>query len=118
MLDTRQNPRLSIEPLRESHLEMLNDFDSRMDTAMEEECSALARAADDMAWFYDAHQRESPLYEVGDKVWLNGQNITTTWPMKKLDHKWLGPYLVKAAIGTGRDCSPTTPNNYIKYGWV
>jgi len=98
MLDTRQNPRLSIEPLRESHLEMLNDFDSRMDTAMEEECSALARAADDMAWFYDAHQRESPLYEVGDKVWLNGQKITTTWLMKKLDHTWLSPYLVEKAI--------------------
>jgi len=26
---------------------------------------------------------------VGDKVWLNGQNITMTHPIKKLDHKWL-----------------------------
>jgi len=69
-----------------------------MDMAMEEAHSALTRAADDMAWFYDAHQREAPLYEVGDKVWLNGQNITMTWPMKKLDHKWLGPYSVENAI--------------------
>jgi len=37
--------------------------------------------------------REAPLYQVGDQVWLNGQNITTC-PMKKLDHKWLGLYIV------------------------
>jgi len=48
-------------------------------------------AADNMARFYNAHQRESPLYMVGDKVLLNGQNITMTRLMKKLDHKWLGP---------------------------
>jgi len=36
-----------------------------MDPATEEACSALARAADDMALFYDAHWREASLYEVG-----------------------------------------------------
>src|SRR5882724_9915549 len=51
-----------------------------------------------MARFYDAHQREAPLYEVGDRVWLNGQYITMTQPMKKLDHKWLRPYLVEKVI--------------------
>jgi len=98
MLDTGQHPRLSVEPLRESHLETLNDFASRMEMAMEEAHSALAQAADDMAQFYDAHCREAPLYEVGDKVWLNGHNIMTTRPTKKLDHKWLGPYLIEKVI--------------------
>src|SRR5882724_11525457 len=51
-----------------------------------------------MAHFYNAHQRETPLYMVGDKVWLNGQNITMTRLMKKLDHKWLGPYPVDKVI--------------------
>src|SRR5882724_13569247 len=60
MFDTRQNPRLSIEPLRESHLETLNDFTSRMDMAMEEAHLTLTRSANDMAWFYDTHQREAP----------------------------------------------------------
>jgi len=55
-------------------------------------------AADDMAQFYDAHHREAPLSKVRDKVWLNGQNITTTCPMKKLDHKWLGLYVVVKVI--------------------
>src|SRR5882672_5405475 len=98
MMDTGQNPRLGIEPLRESRLETLNDFASRMDAAMKEAHSALSWAVDDMARFYDAHWREAPLYAVGDKVWLNGQNITTTHLMKKLDHKWLGPYLVEKVI--------------------
>src|SRR5882724_10655311 len=53
-----------------------------------------------MTWpkFYNAHHREALLYEIGDKVWLNGQNITMTRPTKKLDHKWLGPYPVKKVI--------------------
>jgi len=51
-----------------------------------------------MARFYNVHQREAPLYEVGDRAWLNGENITMTWPMNKLDHKWLRPYLVEKVI--------------------
>ena len=65
-----------------------------METATKEACSALSRAANNMARFYDAHQRESPLYVVRDKVWLNGQNIMMTCLMTKLDHKWLSPYPV------------------------
>src|SRR5467141_4079291 len=98
MMDTGQNPRLVIEPLRESCLETLNNFASQMEAATKEACSALSRVVDDMAHFYDAHQREAPLYVVGDKVWLNGKNITTTRPMKKIDHKWLGPYPVEKVI--------------------
>src|SRR5882724_8845778 len=78
MLDTGQHPRLGVEPLRESCLETLKDFTSRMNKATDKARSALSQAADDMARFYNAHRREAPLYEVGDKVWLNGQNIMTT----------------------------------------
>jgi len=49
MLDTRQNPQLGVEPLRESCLESLNDFASRMEKATDEACSALTQAVDDMA---------------------------------------------------------------------
>src|SRR5882724_5385694 len=98
MMDTGQNPRLCIEPLRESHLETLNDFASQMEVATKEACSALSQVADNMARFYDAHQREAPLYTVRDKVWLNGKNITMTRLMKKLDHKWLGLYPMDKVI--------------------
>src|SRR5882724_9126173 len=98
MLEAGQHPWLGVEPLRESHLETLNDFTSRKEKAMDEARSALTRVADDMARFYDAHHREALLYELGDNVWLNGQNITMTQTTKKLDHKWLGPYLVENVI--------------------
>jgi len=41
MLNTRQHPQLGVELLRESHLETLNDFTSRMEKATEEAHSAL-----------------------------------------------------------------------------
>jgi len=69
-----------------------------MEAAMKEACFALTQAADDMAHFYDAHHREAPLYVVGDKVWLNRQNITTTHLMKKLDHNWVDPYTLDKVI--------------------
>jgi len=93
-----------VEPLRESCLEALNDFASRMGKATDEAHSVLTQVADDMAQFYNAHHREAPLYEIGDKVWLNGQNITTTLPTKKLDHKWLSPYLVEKVISWSACC--------------
>jgi len=98
MLDTGQHPRLNVELLRESRLETLNDFTSRMEKATDEACLALTWAANNMAGFYDTHHREAPLYEVRDKVWLNGQNITMTWLTKKLDYKWLGPYPTEKVI--------------------
>jgi len=53
-MDTGQNPQLGIEPLRESCLETLNNFASRIEVATKKVCSALARAADDMACFWIA----------------------------------------------------------------
>jgi len=45
MLDTGKHPWLGVEPLRDSHLETLNDFTSRMGMAMDEAYSALTQAA-------------------------------------------------------------------------
>ena len=69
-----------------------------MDKATDKAHSVLSRAANDMARFYYTHQREAPLYEVRDKVWLNGQNVTMTRLMKKLDHKWLRLYPIEKVI--------------------
>ena len=66
--------------------------------ATNEACSALSKAADDMARFCNLHYQAAPTYKIGDKVWLNAQNITTTHPMNKLDHKWLGPYIVNKVV--------------------
>ena len=49
-----------------------------MEEATKEAHSALEKAADDMASFYDVHRQAASMYKVGDKVWLNAQNISTT----------------------------------------
>jgi len=48
MLDSGQNPQLSVEPLRESCLEVVNDFASRMEVATKEVHSTLTRVTDDL----------------------------------------------------------------------
>ena len=98
MLDNGEHPRLGVEPIRETKLETLREFTDCMEMATNEARSALQRAADDMARFYDSHHQHAPTYKVGNKVWLNAQNITTTRPMKKLDHKWLGPCTVNKVV--------------------
>ena len=69
-----------------------------MAQATDEAWAPLVKAADDMAWFYNAHQQEAPMYNVGNKVWLSTENIKTTCLMKKLDFKWLGPYAINHMI--------------------
>ena len=69
-----------------------------MAQATEEAQAALVKAADDMARFYDAHRHEAPKYNVSDKVWLSSENIRTLCLTKKLDYKWLSPYVVEQVI--------------------
>jgi hypothetical protein len=58
----------------------------------------LHKAQADYAKFYNRKVKthldlaDQPLYSVGDKVWLNSRDITTSRPAKKLDHKLLGPF--------------------------
>ena len=37
-------------------------------------------------------------YKIDDKVWLSTKNIKTKQPLKKLDHKMIGPYKVKKLV--------------------
>lgn len=46
------------------------------------------------------HRSPAPAYRVGDKVWLNTQNIHTLRPMKKLDHKYLGPFEIHQVVSS------------------
>ncbi|KAL5498856.1 hypothetical protein ACEPAH_1374 [Sanghuangporus vaninii] len=52
----------------------------------------LVKANEDMKRFYDRHAGKSMEYEAGSKVFLDGRNIKTTRPTKKMDDKWFGPF--------------------------
>jgi hypothetical protein len=45
-------------------------------------------------WWKDSHD-----YHQGDKVWVDGKEITTDRPTKKLDDRRYGPFLVEQKIG-------------------
>ena len=78
MLDNGQHPRLGVEPIRETRLETLREFTDHMEMATNEARSSLQKAADNIVCFYDIHRQHAPIYKVGDKIWLNAQNIITT----------------------------------------
>ena len=69
-----------------------------MSQMQDEVKAALKHAADKMAQYYDHQRSPTPAYKVRAKVWLNTQNYMTTHPTKKLDHKWLGPFVIKKVI--------------------
>lgn len=98
MLATGQNPRMGFEPRRAGKVEAANQFAQRMQAAVDEARAALQKAAEDMARFYNAHRDGKVEYDVGDKVWLDSRDITTTRPAKKLDDKWFGPYEIVTKI--------------------
>ncbi len=59
---------------------------------------SLTKAAADMKKYYDRRRAPVPDYKVGDKVWLDGSNISTTRPSKKLDDKRYGPFIIEHLI--------------------
>src|SRR5260221_6214838 len=97
-LDSGQHPQMGSEPTQSSTVEAADDFAQRMSQMQDEAKAALKQLADDMAWYYYHWRSPTPAYEVGAKVWLNAQNYTTTCPTKKLDHKWLGPFVIEKVI--------------------
>jgi len=59
LLDTGRHPRMGFEPHQPpSRFEVVNEFTDRMKDTLEEAKSALAKAKDDMAWYYN--RRRSP----------------------------------------------------------
>src|SRR5260221_463757 len=97
-LDSGQHPQMGSEPTWSSAVEATDDFAQRMSKMQDEAKAALKHAADEMAQYYDCWRSPAPTYEVRAKVWLNTQNYTTTCPTKKLDHKWLGPFVIKKVV--------------------
>jgi len=86
----RQNP---------SGLETVNEFTKRIRTAIEEAKSAIRKAQDDIKRYYDHRRTLAPVFNPGDKVFLDASDIRTTYPSQKLSHRQLGPFVVERRIG-------------------
>jgi len=70
-----------------------------MKDTLEEAKSALTKAKDDMAKYYNQRRSPAPTFAPGDKVYLDSSDIQTTRPSRKLSHRRLGPYRVERRVG-------------------
>jgi hypothetical protein len=64
-----------------------------------------------MKKYADKTQAESPRYNKGDLVMLNGKNIKTRRPSRKIDHKLYGPFVILELV------SPTAIQLWLPKTW-
>jgi len=69
-----------------------------MQSVHEQSRKGLEAAQERMHRYTDPDRREPPAYQVGDLVMLNGHNIKTRCPSKKLDHKNHGPFQIEKTV--------------------
>jgi len=97
-LNSGRHPRMGFEPQQPSQLESVNEFTDWMKLALEEAKAALSKAKDDMARYYNQRRLPSPTYKLGDMVYLDASDISTTRPSRKLSHQRLGPFPVERQV--------------------
>ena len=93
-LNHGRHPRMGVEPRRDATNESAAQFAERMQKAWVEAKAALEQTAKAMKAKYDVGRKPSRQYKVGDEVWLEGTNLTTTRPSKKLGDKRFGPFKI------------------------
>jgi len=76
LLDTGHIPHMGFEP-RQNHsdLEMVNEFTERIRMAIEEAKSAICKAQEDMKRYYNRRRTPAPVFNPGDKVFLDTSDI-------------------------------------------
>ena len=71
----------------------------RMESALAEVQSAIEKSKLEMAQYYNRRHAPPPIFNTGDKVYLDASDIKTTRPSQKLAHRRLGPYEVLSCVG-------------------
>jgi len=69
-----------------------------MKAIQDEARKGLEAAQERMRRYTDPARKEPPAYQVRDLVMLNGRNIKTCRPSRKLDHKYHGPFQIEKII--------------------
>jgi hypothetical protein len=69
-----------------SKLESVNEFAEHIAQGLEEAKSAIAKAKDEYAMYYNHRREPFPVFKLGDRVWLDGSDIATNRPSSKLSH--------------------------------
>jgi len=99
-LDTGRHPRMGFEPHQpHSKVEAVNKFTDQMKATLEAK-SVLTKSKDEMARYYNQRQSPTPVFNPGDKVFLDVSDIHTTRPSRKLSHQCLSPYPVERWVSS------------------
>jgi hypothetical protein len=69
-----------------------------MHTVHDQARKGLETAQDRMRRYADPTRKQAPAYQIGDLVMLNGRNIQTRRPSRKLDHKNHGPFQIERIV--------------------
>jgi len=69
-----------------------------MKAVYEDSREGLKAAQERMRRYADPARKDPPAYQVGDLVMLNGRNIKTRRPTRKLDHKNHGPFQIEKVV--------------------
>ncbi|QRW24326.1 Retrotransposable element Tf2 protein [Rhizoctonia solani] len=94
------NPRFTVGQKSDESVPNADEHAEFLEKGYDEVKAALSMSQERMKHFYDQRHREEEEIQVGNKVWLSHQNISTDRPSIKLSHKKLGPYLVIEKIGS------------------
>jgi hypothetical protein len=76
------------------------EFLLQLKQTQDESKTNIAKAQTSQALYYNQGKRQIQSLKIGDQVYINSKNITTTRPMKKLDHKRLGPFKIVEKVSS------------------
>lgn len=79
--------------------ESAEQFAERIKKIREEAQAAIEAAHATMKRYYDRKRSNSQEFKIGDFVWLEGTNIKTDRPTKKLEDKRYGPFKILEKVG-------------------
>ena len=69
-----------------------------METAIEEAKSAIAKAQQEYALYYNRRRTPAPVFRKGDRVFLDASDISTDRPSEKLGNLRYGPLEVEEKV--------------------
>ena len=91
------HPKANIKIKKEGSSECVpasEEFLNKLKDIQEENKINISRAQKSQAMYYNQRKRQIRELRIGDQVYIDTKNITTTRPMKKLDHKRIGPFKI------------------------
>jgi Chromo (CHRromatin Organisation MOdifier) domain len=86
------HPRMGMELHHYTKVEAADEFASWMKQIHKEAWATMTKAQEEMKHYMDYHCGQPPKYEVGQKVWLETENLNMKRLSKKLTEKCIGPY--------------------------